>query len=402
MSWPRRARTRGARFEKFVESDSDEAGFHTDVAHGSEHGSCSSSECFSEEDYSPGAEKSACISMGDLASVSDDRPARKTSNAEQSYRSFRRTTFDFLSFAPDAEGPVRKASLIFHGLACVMIVGLFILESNHDHTVTTEMHWRIELVVTIIWGVEYAARIWSCIDDPALDLQSLSCSGRCKARAMFSLSFMAVMDALSLLSLVGNLCIESTNCRDGVSSLRMLRLLTLYRIERDFRIFSPVASVIMDKKAQLLATLGIAMFVLSVAAVIMFYIEAPTNDQFSSVVLAMWWGVTALTTVGYGDIVPQTFLGRVVASIVAFMGTGIFGLFAGILADGFREAFRRDRRFRTREDDADENPPPERTSPVQERLANVERDVSLLRGEVHEMITLMKRLLPDSGATVEI
>jgi len=280
-------------------------------------------------------------------------------------------------------------------------VGLFILESNHDHTVTTEMHWRIELVVTIIWGVEYAARIWSCIDDPDLDSQSLRRSGRCKARAMFSLRFMSVMDALSLLSLVVDLSIESNNYR-GVSALRMMRLLTLYRIERDFRIFSPVATVIMDKRAQLLATLGIAMFVLSVASVIMFYIEAPTNDQFSSVMLAMWWGVTALTTVGYGDIVPQTFLGRIVASIVAFMGTGIFGLFAGILADGFREAFRRDRRFRSREDSAVDEPPPERASPVQERLANVERDVSLLRGEVHEMITLMKRLLPDSGARVAI
>merc|ERR1712232_709828 len=118
----------------------------------------------------------------------------------------------------------------------------------------------------------------------------------------------------------------------------MLRLLTLYRIERDFSFFRPVIGVLRNKRKELIATLGIAMFVLAIASVLMFYIEAPYNEQFSTVPHSAWWGVTALTTVGYGDVVPITLPGRIVACLVAFMGTGMFGLFAAILADGFREA----------------------------------------------------------------
>merc|ERR1740121_3411126 len=146
-----------------------------------------------------------------------------------------------------------------------------------------------------------------------------------------------LLEAFSLISLVVDLIIVSNSYR-GVAMLRMLRLLTLYRIERDFSFFRPVVGVLNSKRKELIATLGIAMLVLAIASVLMFYIEAPYNEQFRTVLNSMWWGVTALTTVGYGDVVPNTFAGRAVASLVAFMGTGMFGLFAAILADGFRES----------------------------------------------------------------
>ena len=58
-------------------------------------------------------------------------------------------------------------------------------------------------------------------------------------------------------------------------------------------------------------------------------------DKFSSILASMWWAVATLTTVGYGDIYPITFLGKIFGSISAIFGVGLFAIPAGILASGF-------------------------------------------------------------------
>jgi len=69
----------------------------------------------------------------------------------------------------------------------------------------------------------------------------------------------------------------------------------------------------------------------------MYYIENGENPDFTDISTAMWWAVATLTTVGYGDIYPKTPAGKVVASIVAFLGIGFFALPAAIIGSGFVE-----------------------------------------------------------------
>ena len=74
----------------------------------------------------------------------------------------------------------------------------------------------------------------------------------------------------------------------------------------------------------------------------MYYVErAAQPDKFSSIPAAMWWAVMTLTTVGYGDIYPVTYAGKVVAAITAILGTAFFALPATILAVGFIQEFQR-------------------------------------------------------------
>merc|ERR1719502_2110874 len=74
------------------------------------------------------------------------------------------------------------------------------------------------------------------------------------------------------------------------------------------------------------------------SASMMYYFEKATQPEaFRSIPAAMWWSVTALTTVGYGDVVPRTPAGQFLASVVAFFGVGLFALPAGILGSGFVE-----------------------------------------------------------------
>ena len=84
---------------------------------------------------------------------------------------------------------------------------------------------------------------------------------------------------------------------------------------------------------------GIVLFVASLAA---YLIERDAQpDKFGSIPQAMWWAVVTLSTTGYGDEIPQSLAGRVLAGVVMTSGIGVFALWAGILATGFAEELRR-------------------------------------------------------------
>ena len=162
---------------------------------------------------------------------------------------------------------------------------------------------------------------------------------RWRSRLCLMTSPPCLIDAVSLISLYLDVCITSNIFR-GVVSIRLLRLFTLFRLERKHKFLSPIIVVILSKRRELGATLGVAGLVLLISATLMYYVESGVNTQFSSILQSMWWGTAALTTVGYGDIVPITPLGRCLGSLVAFVGVGLFGLPAGIIASGFADSHR--------------------------------------------------------------
>ncbi len=116
----------------------------------------------------------------------------------------------------------------------------------------------------------------------------------------------------------------------GISGLRQLR------------------RVLAVESGPLFSVLVIFLMVLFVASVAMHFLEgAGQPAAFGSVPAAMWWAVVTLTTVGYGDVVPITPLGRLVAAFVMICGLGVFGLWTGILATGFAAETRRDNFLKT-------------------------------------------------------
>jgi voltage-gated potassium channel len=106
--------------------------------------------------------------------------------------------------------------------------------------------------------------------------------------------------------------------------------------------FSLLGRVIALEARPLGSVLVIFLIVLLLAATALFILERANQPQhFGSLPLALWWAVTTLTTTGYGDSVPQSFLGRLIAGMVMISGLGVFGLWAGILANGFAAEHRR-------------------------------------------------------------
>jgi voltage-gated potassium channel len=116
----------------------------------------------------------------------------------------------------------------------------------------------------------------------------------------------------------------------GISGLRQLR------------------RVLLLESGPLLSVLAIFLVVLFVASVAVYYLERNIQPMaFGSVPAALWWAVATLTTTGYGDVVPITPLGRMIAGLVMICGLGVFGLWTGILATGFAAETRRENFLRT-------------------------------------------------------
>jgi voltage-gated potassium channel len=106
--------------------------------------------------------------------------------------------------------------------------------------------------------------------------------------------------------------------------------------------------VLVQESGPLLSVLVIFLMVLFLASVAVYYLERDAQPvAFGSVPAALWWAVATLTTTGYGDVVPITPLGRLVAAFVMICGLGVFGLWTGILATGFAAETRRDNFLKT-------------------------------------------------------
>jgi voltage-gated potassium channel len=106
--------------------------------------------------------------------------------------------------------------------------------------------------------------------------------------------------------------------------------------------------VLVLESGPLLSVLVIFLMVVFLASVAEYFLEHDVQPStFGSVPAALWWAVVTLTTTGYGDVVPITPLGRIVAALVMISGLGVFGLWTGILATGFAAETRRDNFLKT-------------------------------------------------------
>jgi voltage-gated potassium channel len=120
---------------------------------------------------------------------------------------------------------------------------------------------------------------------------------------------------------------------------RVVRVLKMLRFTGAIEIF---ATVLRNERKPLLSGLTIGGVLLVVLSSVMYLVEKDVQpDKFGSVPDAMWWGIVTLATVGYGDAVPVTPLGRLIGSFTVIMGLGLFALPAGVIASGFIEESRR-------------------------------------------------------------
>ena len=127
----------------------------------------------------------------------------------------------------------------------------------------------------------------------------------------------------------------------SIYDLRILRLFRLFDIFSQSRFLLPTNTLIKTIIKQRNALLGSQIMVISILLVVstfIYFLESSVQPAvFGSIPSTMWWGIATLTTVGYGDVVPMTDLGKLLASFTMLVGIGMFALPAAILASAYYE-----------------------------------------------------------------
>jgi voltage-gated potassium channel len=232
-------------------------------------------------------------------------------------------------FGHSASGSLVSSFLIV--LAVVNVFGCLACSVPEIRTQWGSLIWAIDVGSALIFAGEYALRIWSCVELPFL-----SQATPWRERLRYALRPMQIVD---LFTFVPTLLALATGA--DLWAAMMLRFLKVAR-------FSPalhsLGRVIAAERAALFGALVIMTGLVMFAATAMYFIEREAQPKaFGNIPAAAWWSVVTLATVGYGDVVPVTPLGKLVAGLVTVMGLGAFALPFGIIATGFgREATRRD------------------------------------------------------------
>jgi voltage-gated potassium channel len=187
----------------------------------------------------------------------------------------------------------------------------------------------------IVWifAVEFALRFWSEGENPA--------HRGLVGRLRFLMHPVTIADVLAFAPELIAMLLFPEYSGALFPALRALRLFRLFKLARYVPAFAIVGAAVKRAWAPLMAALCVAGAQLYIAAMMLYLIEGDSKPEaFGSIARAMWWAVVTLTTVGYGDVFPETAWGRVAAGLVALAGVGIVALPTGILASSFAEEFR--------------------------------------------------------------
>ena len=180
-----------------------------------------------------------------------------------------------------------------------------------------------------IFCVEYVLRIWTAeYFYPNI--------GRRQAKLRFLISFDGVIDLLTIVPVF---------FLSGFVIFRMLRvarIFHLFRLNAKYDSFNVITTVLYEKRNQIISSVFIVLILMLASSLCMYSVEHDTQpDVFRNAFSGVWWSMSTLLTVGYGDIYPVTTLGRVMAICIAYLGVGAVAIPTGIISAGFVEQYQR-------------------------------------------------------------
>jgi voltage-gated potassium channel len=190
-----------------------------------------------------------------------------------------------------------------------------------------------EFVSIAVFALEYFLRLWTAPEDP-----SVGDRGPFGGRLYFATRALMVIDFLAIAPALVAPFVPFIDLR----VLRLVRLLRLLKIARYSPALSALARVIIEERRALYGCLLLFLCAMLLAAATMHAAEGALQPKvFGTIPSAMWWAVSTLTTVGYGDAIPHTAIGRIVAGITMIIGLGLAALPVGIVATGFANSIHR-------------------------------------------------------------
>lgn len=172
----------------------------------------------------------------------------------------------------------------------------------------------IEWFFTIVFTIEYAARIWTV-----------------PYKRKYILSFLGITDLLSILPSYLALFIPGAHSLMVIRSVRLLRVFRVLKLSRYIGGGEYLVRALQASKHKVIVFLFTVLTTVTIMGTIMYLIEGAENG-FTSIPRSIYWAIVTMTTVGYGDIAPQTNLGQFFASALMILGYGVIAVPTGIVS----------------------------------------------------------------------
>lgn len=235
-------------------------------------------------------------------------------------------TFQILEIAERGD----TASRVFDVFIFALIAGnvlAVILETVGDlHERYADWFALFELVSVAIFSVEYVLRLWSATVVPGYSRPFLG-------RLRYATTPMLLVDLVAIAPFYLSFILPL-----DLRFVRVLRLLRLAKLTRHSSALHLLGNVLRAKRSELVLAYFVLFLALIFTSSAMYFIEHDAQpDAFSSIPESMWWGVVTLGTVGYGDIVPETPLGKAAGGVFILLGIAAYALPVAVLASGFTE-----------------------------------------------------------------
>ena len=214
-------------------------------------------------------------------------------------------------------------------IVAVIIINILVmfLETFDELAAYRPVFEIIEVISIVIFCVEYALRIWTA---------DYLYPGESRGAGIWSFikSYEGVIELLTILPfffLSGFVVFRM---------LRVVRILRLFRINSQTDSIGIIKNVLLEKKNQLLSSIFIIFLLMLAASLFMYSAEHEAQpDIFKNAFSGIWYSVSTILTIGYGDMSPVTAMGRLMGIFIAFLGVGVVAIPTGIISAGFVEQY---------------------------------------------------------------
>lgn len=171
----------------------------------------------------------------------------------------------------------------------------------------------LEWIFTVLFTLEYVLRL-SCVRRPFA----------------YALSFFGIVDLLAVIPTYVAAFHPELALLIDVRVLRLLRIFRVLKLGAYLEEFHYLARAFADSRRKIMVFLSAALTAVLVSGTLMYVVEGPANG-FTSIPVSVYWAVTTMTTVGFGDVTPHTPLGRLIATIMMLLGWGVLAVPTGIV-----------------------------------------------------------------------
>ncbi len=243
-------------------------------------------------------------------------------------KTVKRRIFDIIQIGHQEDFPSRAFDYFLVTVIILNILAM-LLETFDELEAYQSLFSAIEIGTVLVFCIEYLLRIWT-------SEYLYPGETRFKAILKFLRSYDGVIDLLTILPFFyfsGFIAFRL---------LRVVRIFHLFRINPQYDSFNVIKAVLYEKRNQLASSVFIILILMIASSLFMYSAEHEVQpENFKNALSGIWWSMSTLLTVGYGDIYPVTVIGQIMAIIIAFLGVGAVAIPTGIISAGFVEQYSR-------------------------------------------------------------